>query len=110
MAYVDTTMGLLVAVRTVDSHPVEILDQVALATTELMGSALLPKLDAAFHPAGAQREVQAALLRSPNVNHILLRGVRFPSHVLVVVTRASANLGMVFVRAREALAKAEASL
>lgn len=56
VAYVDTTMGLLVAVRTVDSHPVEILDQVALAAIELMGSDRIAKIDAALTPDLPRRE------------------------------------------------------
>lgn len=113
--YVDMVTGMLLAVRTVDSHPTEILDLVAAATAELFQGPRISEIEQAFHRARKEEGrsphyLQEIVVLSRNLIHVFLRGRRFEDHAAVFVCRSTANLGMVLTRSRLALPAIEAAL
>lgn len=111
---VDTATGLLVSVKTMDSHPGEVLNMVSAATTDLFQGANAAAIEDMFKRArGAgdeQHRIQEIVTFSGNLLHIFLRCKKNIDHVLVFVCRKSANLGMVIAKSRIALPAIDASL
>lgn len=113
--YVDIESGMLLAVKTVDSHPSEVLDLVAAATTDLFAGPNVTLIEKMFNrsrglPDKGHHYFQEILVNSDNLIHIFLRGKRHPSYVAVFVCRRSANLGMALTKARLAMPELEASI
>ncbi|MCA9691622.1 MAG: hypothetical protein R3A51_22340 [Nannocystaceae bacterium] len=108
---VDMDSGMLLGVRTVDSHPAEVLDLVAATTKDLFEGENVTAIEDAFKRArgteSAERYFREILVLSKNVIHVFARLPRLPSVVLTVVCRADANLGLVLMKSRQAAAKAE---
>jgi len=103
--------GMLLGVKTVDSHPQEVLDLVAAATTDLFQGTNVVAIEQMFKKArgvsSAEHYFREIIVNSTNLIHIFARGKKKEDQVLVVVTRVSANLGMVLSKARTALAAVE---
>ncbi|MCC6555418.1 MAG: hypothetical protein IT372_20860 [Polyangiaceae bacterium] len=114
VGYIDMAAGMLLAVRTVDSQPIEVLDRVSLATAELFEGRNLAAIEELFDPprgeAAAAHRLQEILVLSDNVIHVFVRGKRSPEHAVVFVCRSSANVGLVLSRARAASAAIEGAL
>lgn len=113
--YVDMVTGMLLAVRTVDSHPAETLDLVAAATAELFQGPHVSHIEEAFRRAGREEGpgshyFQEIVVLSRNLIHVFLRGQRLEDHAAIFVCRTTANLGMVLTRSRLALPAIEAAL
>ena len=53
---VDMTTGMLLAIRTVDSHPQEVLDLVAAATADLFQGASVSAIERLFRKSRGQVE------------------------------------------------------
>ncbi len=111
-AYVDIGTGMLLAIKTVDPHPEELLDTVAAAAAEFFQGSSVRAIDRAFrHSGGAGDEgshsVKEIVVLSDNLIHVFLRARGNAEQVAVFVTRVTANLGLVLVRARQALAEIE---
>lgn len=115
IGYVDMQTGMLLGVKTVDSHPSEVLDLVAAATADLFQGTNVTAIEQLFKkargmPQDNRRYFKEILVFSENLIHVFLRGKRNPEHALVFVCRASANVGMVLTKSRLALPGVEAAL
>ncbi len=112
--YVDMTTGMLLGVKTIDSHPQEVLDLVAAATADLFQGASVTTIERIFRKSRGQPEngthyFREIIVFSENLLHVFLRSKKSPDHAAVVVTRASANIGMVLAKTRLALGDIEAA-
>lgn len=113
--YVDMVSGLLLGVKTVDSHPSEVLDLVAAATGDLFQGKNVVEIEKLFDRSrGIENRTShyfnEIVVFSTNLLHIFIRSKKTPSHAGVFVTRASANIGMALVRSRAAMAAAESAV
>ena len=110
--WVDMNTGMLLGVKTVDSHPQEVLDLVAAATTALFQGSNVVAIEQMFKKArgvtSAEHYFREIMVMSQNLIHVFARGKKKEDQVLVVVTRVSANLGMVITKTRSALGAVEA--
>lgn len=115
VGYVDMSTGMLLAVKTVDSHPQEVLDLVAAATADLFQGPSVTTIERLFRksrgkPEDGSHYFREMIVFSENLLHVFLRGKRRGEHALVAVCRASANVGMVLAKSRLALGDVEAAL
>jgi hypothetical protein len=115
VGFVDMKSGMLLGVRTVDSHPSEVLDLVAAATGDLFQGSNVTAIEKMFKKARGVKDdghhfFQEIVVMSDNLIHVFQRCKRNEDLVLVTVCRLSANLGMVLTKARMALPEVEASL
>lgn len=113
--YVDMATGMLLAVKTVDSHPQEVLDLVSAATADLFQGANVVAIESMFRRARGIKSneghyFQEIVVFSENLLHMFLRCKRNINHVLVFVTRKSANVGMVIAKSRIALSAVDSAL
>ncbi len=107
-AYVDMSSGMLLAVKTLDSHPQEVLDMVAAATTDMFQGPTVLQVEESFKKSRGNEDsdhhyFQEFLVFSDNLIHCFMRTKTYPDHVLTFVTRKSANIGMVLAKSRMAL-------
>jgi len=112
--YVDMVSGMLLGVKTVDSHPSEVLDLVAAATGDLFQGKNVIEIEKLFDKARGLSGDHAhyfneIVVFSTNLIHVFLRSKKNPSQASVFVCRASANIGMVLVKARAAGAACDAA-
>lgn len=104
--YVDVSSGMLLAVKTIDSHPREVLDLVAAATADIFQGPNVSMIEQLFRkarglPVDAQHHYfQEIIVNSENLLHIFMRGKRYPDYIICFVCRKSANLGMALTKAR----------
>jgi hypothetical protein len=113
--YVDIASGMLMAVKTVDSHPSEVLDLVAAATADLFAGPNVTMIEKLFNKSrgvanDGHHYFQEIIVNSDNLIHVFMRGKRYPDYVAVFVCRRSANLGMALTKARMAMPELEASV
>lgn len=110
--YVDMSTGMLLGVRTVDSHPQEVLDLVAAATADLFQGQNVTSIEKLFRKARGHNEDGAHYFKeivvfSENLLHVFIRAKTKPDQAAVFVTRGSANIGMVLSKSRQAMAEIE---
>jgi hypothetical protein len=113
--YVDMSTGMLLGVKTVDSHPQEVLDLVAAATADLFQGQSVTMIEKLFRKSRGQTEdgghyFQEIIVFSNNLLHVFLRGKKKQDQAAVFVTRASANVGMVLTKSRLAVVEIEAAV
>lgn len=113
--YVDMNTGMLLGVKTLDSHPQEVLDLVAAATTDLFQGPSVTSIEKLFRKARGQQENGARYFReiivlSENLVHVFIRSKKHAEQAAVFVCRSSANIGMVLAKSRQALADVEGSV
>lgn len=113
--YVDMASGMLLGVKTIDSHPGEVLDLVAAATGDLFQGRNVVEIERLFDKSRGITGTHTHYFReivvfSTNLIHVFIRSKKHPEHAVVFVTRASANIGMVLVRSRAAAANCEAAV
>ena len=113
--YVDTESGMLLAIKTVDSHPREVIDLVAAATADLFNGPNVSMIERMFKKSRGVTDdghhyFQEIIVNSDNLLHIFLRGKKYTGHVTVFVCRKSANIGMALTKARLAHPEIEASV
>lgn len=111
--YVDISSGMLLSVKTVDSHPSEVLDLVAAATADLFAGPNVTMIEKMFNKSrgianDGHHYFQEIIVNSDNLIHVFMRGKRHPNYVAVFVCRKSANLGMALTKARLAMPELEA--
>ena len=112
---VDMKTGMLLAVRTVDSHPQEVLDLVAAATGDLFQGDNVVTIEKMFKKSRGVRDEEHHYFKeivvfSDNLLHVFQRCKQNVDSVLVTVCRANVNLGMALVKARGALNAVESAL
>lgn len=104
--YVDVSSGMLLSVKTIDSHPREVLDLVAAATADIFQGPNVSMIEQLFRkarglpPDANAHYFQEIIVNSENLLHIFMRGKRYPDYIIVFVCRKSANLGMALTKAR----------
>jgi hypothetical protein len=103
--YVDLSSGMLLGAKTVDSHPSEVLELVAAATSDLFQGSNVSTIESLFKKARGVKEdghhyFQEIIINSDNLIHVFIRIKGNEEHVMTVVCRKSANLGMVLSKAR----------
>lgn len=114
--YVDMISGLLLGIKTVDSHPSEVLDLVAAATGDLFQGNNIVEVERLFKkarglPADADMHYfNEIIVFSTNLIHVFIRSRRYPNHAAVFVSRVNANVGMVLVKARAAITAVESAV
>lgn len=113
--YVDLSSGMLLGIKTVDSHPQEVLELLAAATADLFQGSNVVTIENMFKKArGVAMDdyhyFQEMIVNSDNLIHIFMRGKSNQDHVATFVCRKSANLGMVLTKARSSLPQIEAAL
>jgi hypothetical protein len=112
--FVDIKTGMLLSIKTVDSHPQEVIDLVAAATGDLFQGQNVVNIEQLFKRIRGVKDdghhfFQEIIVLSDNLIHVFQRCKRNEDMVLVTVCRASANLGMVLSKARSALTAVEAA-
>lgn len=113
--YVDITSGFLLGVKTVDSHPHEVLDLVAAATGDIFQGKNVVQIEQLFKKSrgitgDSSHYFNEIVVFSTNLLHVFIRSKRNANHVAVFVCRASANIGMVLAKSRLAVPTIETSV
>jgi hypothetical protein len=107
---VDMGSGMLLAVRTVESHPQSVLDMVAAATKDLYEGDQVLNIERTFKKLRADpyegRYFREIIVTSKNLLHIFARLRKQENIVVVVVSRIDADLGLALARTREVAAEA----
>lgn len=102
---VDMGTGMLLSVKTVDSHPQEVLDMLAAATKDLFEGDMVVSIEDTFKKVRGDNSIEhyfkEVIVNSENLIHVFSRLKAQPSIVFTVVTRIDANLGLVVTKARE---------
>ena len=106
--YVDMSTGMLLGVKTVDSHPQEVLDLVSATTADLFQGPNVVAIENMFKRSRGIKSdsghyFQEMLIFSENLVHMFLRCKKNPNHVVIFVCRKSANVGMVIAKSRMAM-------
>ncbi|HJL14808.1 MAG TPA: hypothetical protein RMH99_04080 [Sandaracinaceae bacterium LLY-WYZ-13_1] len=112
---VDMKTGMLLGIRTVDSHPQEVIDLVAAATGDLFQGTNVTAIEQMFKKSRGVEDdghhyFQEIIVNSDNLIHVFQRCKRNVDLVFVSVCRVSANLGMVLTKARMELPKVEGAI
>lgn len=113
--YVDMTTGMLLGVKTVDSHPQEVLDLVAAATADLFQGQSVSSIERLFRKSRGQGEdgqhyFKEILVFSENLLHVFMRCQVNTDQAVVFVCRKNVNIGMALVKSRAELGKIEAAI
>lgn len=112
--FVDVSSGMLMAIKTVDSHPREVIDLVAAATADLFNGPNVSLIEKLFRRSrgvahDGHHYFQEIIVNSDNLIHVFIRGKANPEYVAVFVCRRSANLGMVLTKSRLAMPQLESA-
>ncbi|EDM76633.1 hypothetical protein PPSIR1_18227 [Plesiocystis pacifica SIR-1] len=101
---VDMSTGMLLGVKTVDSHPQEVLDLVSATTKDLFEGDNVTMIEDIFKRSrGVQsneRYFKEIIVMSTNLVHLFARLASLPSVVVVVVCRNDTNLGLALMKVR----------
>lgn len=112
--YVDLTTGMLLGIKTVDSHPDEVLELLAAATSDMFQGPNVVTIENMFKKARGVEDgkhyFNEMIVNSDNLIHVFIRGKVNDEHVVAFVCRKSANLGMVLTKSRAALPSLESAL
>lgn len=103
--FVDLSTGMLLGVKTVDSHPQSVLDFLAAATSDLFQGPNVVMIENAFKKArGVEGDkshyFQEIVVLSDNLVHVFVRTKKNQNHVACFVCRKSVNLGMALTKTR----------
>ena len=113
--FVDLSTGMLLGVKTLDSHPAEVLEIVAAATSDMFQGANVSLIENMFKKArgvsgDARHYFQEMIVNSENLLHLFLRCKSNEDLVAVFVCRKSANMGMVMTKGKAILPSLEAAV
>lgn len=114
IGYVDMSTGMLLGVKTIDSHPQEVLDLVAAATADLFQGQSVTSIEKLFRKSRGQNEdgthyFKEIIVFSENLLHLFLRSKKKADQAVVFICRASVNIGMALSKGRQALTEVEAA-
>ena len=112
--FIDLASGMLLGVKTVDSHPHEVIELLAAATADLFQGPNVVSIEKLFRtargvPEDGHHYFQEIIVNSDNLIHVFLCSKR-QQQVVCFVCRKGANLGMVLTKARMAMPEIEAAL
>lgn len=107
VGYVDISTGMLLGVKSVDSHPQEVLDLVAAATSDLYQGDNVTTIEKIFKKVRGVRDdgkhyFQEVVVFSENLLHYFGRSEKSQDQVACFVMRKSVNLGMAITKCRMA--------
>lgn len=113
--YVDLSTGMLLGIKTVDSHPQDVLDLLAAATADLFQGSNVLTIEQIFKRARGLalddfHYFQEVIVNSENLIHVFIRSKVHTDHVACFVCRLSANLGMVLTKSRSVMPSLEATI
>jgi hypothetical protein len=113
--YIDISSGMTLSIKTVDSHPAEVIDLLAAATGDLFAGKNVVAIEDLFKKARGlaadnHHYFQEVIVNSDNLIHVFLRGKRYTDYVACFVCRKTANLGMALTKARAAMPEIEAAV
>jgi hypothetical protein len=113
--FIDINSGMLLAVKTVDSHPMEVIDVLAAATGDLFKGPNVTMIEDMFkkmrgHEHDKKHYFQEIIVNSDNLVHVFLRSKQNQAYVLCVVFRISVNMGMALARARFSMPACEKAM
>ena len=101
---VDMSTGMLLGVKTVDSHPQEVLDLVSAATKDLFEGDNVTAIEDIFKRSRgvqtSERYFKEIIVMSTNLVHVFARLKTMQSMVVVAVCRADTNLGLALMKMR----------
>jgi hypothetical protein len=111
--YIDLSSGMLLGIKSVDSHPREVIELLAAATADLFQGPNVQAIEKLFRtargvPENGHHYFQEIIVNSDNLIHIFLRGKK-QQQIATFVCRKGANLGMVLTKSRMAMPEIEAS-
>lgn len=102
---IDMGSGMLLGIKTVESHPQEVIDILAPATKELFEGDMVSAIEGLFKKARGvdsdEHYFQEILVSSTNLWHYFGRMRANAETVLAVVCRADVNLGMMLMKCRQ---------
>lgn len=113
--FVDLTTGMLIGIKTVDSHPQEVMDFLAAATADMFQGPNVVSIENAFKKArGRESEGQhyfrEIVVLSENLVHVFMRSKANQDHVAGFVCRKSVNLGMALTKCRSVMSALETAV
>ena len=113
--YVDLDSGMLVGIKTVDSHPSEVMDMLAAATADMFQGPNVVAIEKTFKKARGVEDdgshyFQEMIVNSDNLIHVFMRSKDSQEQVACFVCRRSANMGMVLTKSRQVLPEIEAAV
>lgn len=113
--FIDINSGMLLAVKTVDSHPMEVIDVLAAATGDLFQGPNVTMIEEMFkkmrgHEHDTKHYFQEIIVNSDNLVHVFLRSKQNQAYVLCIVCRISVNMGMALARARFSMPACEKAM
>jgi hypothetical protein len=102
---VDMGTGMLLGVKTTESHPQEVLDMVAAGTKDIFEGDTSMSIEKTFKKTRGDSDkdhyFQEIIINSKNLIHVFSRLKSNQGVVMVVVCRIDANLGQVVMKSRE---------
>ncbi len=112
--YIDLASGMLLGISSVDSHPHEVVELLAAATTDLYQGVNVKIIESVFKKARGLKDdghhyFQEIIVNSDNLIHVFMRG-KNEEQVACFVCRRTANLGMALTKARGAMPALDAAL
>lgn len=112
---VDLTTGMLLAIKTVDSHPAEVMDVLAAATSDMFQGTNVQMIENIFKKArgianDGHHYFQEMIVNSDNLVHVFCRFKTNEEMVVAFVCRKSVNLGMALTKVRGGLPALESSV
>lgn len=113
--YVDVKNGVLIAIKTVDSYPSELLDFLALASADLFQGPNVVGIERAFKKsrgteADKQHYFQEILVLSDHLVHVFLRSKKNQDRISCFVCRKSVSVGIAMTESRTAMLAIEAAV
>lgn len=110
---IDMSSGMLLDVKTTDSHPSQVLDMLAAATKDLFEGDMVLEIEALFRKTRGEADTgdhyfKEIIVNSTNLIHVFSRVPSNEGIVGVAVCRSSANLGLVLTKVRSIMTKIEA--
>jgi hypothetical protein len=101
---VDLATGMLLNIKTVESHPQQVVDLLAAASKDLFEGDLVVQIENIFKKARGvttdEHYFQEILISSTNLWHYFGRVKANPKVILVVVARGDVSIGMFLMKCR----------
>jgi len=112
---VDLSTGMLLGIKSVDSHPSEVMDILAAATADMFQGQNVQMIEGLFKKARGLKDdghhyFQEMIVNSDNLVHVFCRCKTNEEYVLGVVCRKSVNLGMALTKVRKILPTVEGAV
>ncbi|MBB5373487.1 hypothetical protein [Acidocella aromatica] len=111
---VDVASGLLLDIKTVDSHPNEVIDLLAAATSDLFQGPNVVAVENLFKKARGietnEHYFEEIIVNSKNLLHVFIRGRRNQDYVVCFICRKTVNLGMALTKARGSMPEIEMAI